>query len=161
MIAPKILKAEYWILAILMAALCGNVSAAAIEIAGVGDDMMRVIVRAAGSLAGAILAVTTIPPGPNDATKSRFLMLSGAFAAGVISGGVIAEYFAPKIGLDAGNYDVALASYGAGAYVVWLLMRFIGRSAARVQDVDAAISLWGRLRGTKDEPKPRRRSSRG
>jgi hypothetical protein len=55
-------RIECWLLAVLVAAFAGNASAAALDIVGVGDDMMRVIVRIIGSLAGAILAVTTIPP---------------------------------------------------------------------------------------------------
>lgn len=155
-------SAELWLTTVLFAACTGNASAAAFEAAGIGDGTMQVIVRAVGSLAGAILAVTTIPPGPNDATKNRFMMLLGSAAAGAISGGVIASYFAPMLGMDPKNYDVQLLGYGAGSYVIWLLLRFIGRSSAKIQDMDSAISLWGRLMSARDRYKqpPRKPRSR-
>lgn len=151
-------RIECWLLAVLVAAFAGNASAAALDIVGVGDDMMRVIVRIIGSLAGAILAVTTIPPSENDATKSRFAMLLGAFAAGVVFGGVMGEYFAPKIGLDANNNDIALMAHGSAAILMWFVLRFVGRSAAKINDMDGAISLWGRLMAAKEKPAtPRKR----
>lgn len=146
---------------ILFAAFCGNASATVVEMAGIGDDLTRLAVRVIGSMAGAVLAVTTIPPSVNDATKSRVGMLMGAFAAGVVSGGVIGELLNRYFGLGQ-SHEVALLGYGLGSYVVWMALRFFGRSSAKVQDMDGAISLWGRLMSARDryqEP-PKRRSSR-
>jgi predicted lipid-binding transport protein (Tim44 family) len=156
------LKAETWIAAVLFAALCGNASAAVVEIAGIGDDLTRLAVRVIGSMAGAVLAVTTIPPSAHDATKSRVGMLMGAFAAGVVSGGVIGELLNRHFGLGQ-SHEAALLGYGLGSYVVWLALRFFGRSSAKVDDMDSAISLWGRLMSARQRsqaPAPKRRSTR-
>jgi hypothetical protein len=153
-------SAKLWVATVLFAACTGNASAAAFEAAGIGDGTMQIVVRIVGSLAGAILAVTTIPPGANDATKNRFMMLLGSAAAGAVSGGVIAAYIAPKLGMDPQAYDVQMLGYGAGSYVIWLLLRFIGRSSAKIQDMDSAISMWGRLMSARDryrEPPPARK----
>ena len=155
-------KVETWVAVILFAALCGNASATVVEIAGVGDDLTRLAVRVIGSMAGAVLAVTTIPPSANDATKSRVGMLMGAFAAGVVSGGVIGELLNRHFGLGQ-SHEAALLGYGLGSYVVWVALRFFGRSSAKVDDMDSAISLWGRLmaaRSRHQSPPPKRRSTR-
>lgn len=150
---PWLLRAELWLGVVLFAACVGNASATAVELAGVQDDLLRLAVRVLGSLAGAVLAITTIPPAANDATKSRMGMLAGAFAAGVVSGGVIGDLLSRHLGLGQ-SHEVALLGYGLGSYAVWIALRFLGRSSAKVQDMDSAISLWGRLRSARERAAP-------
>jgi len=76
----------------LMVACTGNASAAALDLAGVQSDLVRIATAAAGSFMGAVLSAAAIPRRIDD--PPRWLLVAGSFAAGVVLGGGVRSCWA-------------------------------------------------------------------
>lgn len=149
---------EMYVCMALMVACAGNASAAALDLAGVQNDLLRIATAAAGSFMGAVLSAAAIPRRLDD--PPRWLLVAGSFAAGVVLGGGVRQLLG-QFWSGTESPDMMLLAYGMAAFGGWIAVRLLGRSSSKVDDIEDAARLVRRVRGQlSDGPAPAPRKGR-
>ena len=153
----KITTLEMYVCMALMVACTGNASATVLDLAGVQNDVLRILSAAAGSFMGAVLSAAAIPRRIDD--PPRWLLVAGSFAAGVVLGGGVRQLLGQMLGWQ-DSHDLLLLAYGMAAFAGWIAVRLLGRSSSKVDDLEDAARMVRRVRGQVDGTAPTRKGGR-